>query len=208
MKTLAALAALCGLALAAADCPHDKEVECITDVNKGTSARIQPSTSATRPPIRRARTRRPTSPAWSTSRPWSRTAGRASARSPPTTTGRSRAATSPRATESVTQYKWTQIEVVGKYIYHEHRTFDIRSLFSNPALNIYLRNRYFSNIPKIPVVFAKPILDRNSPYRRVQNWVLEKVRWDLWEPLKNKEKCFFHFFLIFWNGEQFRPSTK
>ena len=161
MKTLAALAALCGLALAAADCPHDKEVECITDVNKGTSARIQPSTSATRPPIRRARTRRPTSPAWSTFRPWSRTAGRASARSPPTTTGRSRAATSPRATERVTQYKWTQIEVVGKYIYHEHRTFDIRSLFSNPALNIYLLNG-ICPISKMPVVFFEPILDTNS----------------------------------------------
>ena len=38
MKFAFALAALCTLSLAQDQCPHDKEVECITDVNKGISS--------------------------------------------------------------------------------------------------------------------------------------------------------------------------
>lgn len=36
MKLFITLAALSGIAIAADHCPHDKEVECITDVNHGT----------------------------------------------------------------------------------------------------------------------------------------------------------------------------
>ena len=63
MKVLVALAAFCGLALAADNCPHDKEVECITDVNHGTLTVTQHLMFVIKPLGKGAKTCLQTSPA-------------------------------------------------------------------------------------------------------------------------------------------------
>lgn len=60
MKFIVAIAPLLSLALAAATCPHDKEVECITDVNHGNLIMTQHSMCVTRQPKPKEKTNRPT----------------------------------------------------------------------------------------------------------------------------------------------------
>ena len=82
MKISLILTSLLAYAFADNLCPDEKQKECITDVNHGTSHHMKPWMSARKQPKLREKINKLISTVWSISQQWEQIAGHASAKSP------------------------------------------------------------------------------------------------------------------------------